>query len=112
MKKIKRNFWQLSLRMMWLVIVFLISCKSNQDSKANEDSKQPENHDSVAQKTTGMQPLSDTLNKDTAKTVAIPVKKKQETKPKVINEPNLADPGPVCKYGVIRKKNRIAPDVI
>ena len=110
MKKIKQNFWRLSLKITWLIIVFLISCKSNKDSKTNDDSTLSQNKDSIAKKTTEMQPLSNTLNKDTVKTVAIPVKKKQKPKPTVINEPKLTDPGPVCKYGVIRKEGIIASE--
>lgn len=98
MKKLKQNVWRLSLSMMWLVIVLLISCKSNKEVKPLE-SALPDSKDSLK---TQVEPVkTDTLKKDTTAKVVVPKKKKKI----IINTPKPTDPGPVCKYGVMIKTN-------
>lgn len=98
MKKLKQNFWRLSLSMMWLVIVFLISCKPGSDSKPSETTPQ-EPKDSL--KTQADTVKADTLKKDTTAQVVVPKKKKK----KIINKPPIEQTHPVCKYGVMRDPN-------
>ncbi len=96
MRKIKQNVWRISLSMMWMVIVFLISCKPNSEPKTSETVPQ-EPKDTL--KTQADTAKTDTIKKDTTAQVVVPKKKKK----KVINKPVIEQPGPVCKYGVIRK---------
>jgi hypothetical protein len=96
MRKFKQNVWRISLSMMWMVIVFLISCKPSTDSKASETTPQ-EPKDTLKAQTDTVK--ADTIKKDTTAQVVVPKKKKK----KIINKPVIEQPGPVCKYGVIRK---------
>lgn len=100
MKKLKQNFWQVSLSLIWLMIVFLISCKPSSDSKPSETTPQ-EPKDSL--KTQAEPVKADTLKKDTTAQVVVPKKKKK----KIINKPPVDQPNPVCKYGVRRDPNKI-----
>lgn len=104
MKRIKQKAWRLSLKLMWLAIVFLVSCRSNQEQKETTSDTPTKKQDSVTVGTNETQPLRDSV-KDTeeAKPVAKPIKKKPIAKKDTINKPIRQDPGPVCKYGVIRK---------
>ncbi len=96
MRKFKQNVWRISLSMMWMVIVFLISCKPSTETKTTE-STPAEPKDTVKSQADTVK--VDTLKKDTTAQVVVPKKKKK----KVINKPVIEQPGPVCKYGVIRK---------
>lgn len=94
MKKVKQNILRFSLRIMGLMIVFLMSCQSNNEKKETEELA--EKPDSVIVKDT--LPLKDTL-KNEIKPIA--------NKPKPIRKDSirkLVRPDknpPVCKYGVI-----------
>ena len=98
MKTAKQKIWRISLRMMWMVIVFLIACKPNQDKKNVESTDTIEKKDTVKETT---QVIKDTIKKDTVAQVKVIPKKKP-----IYKKPKPVDPGPVCKYGVIRKENK------
>lgn len=102
MKKLKQNFWQLSLSVIWLMIVFLISCKPSSDSKPSETLQEPKDTLKIPTDTV----KADTLKKDTTAQVVVPKKKKK----KIINKPVVEQPSPVCKYGVRRDPNKIVEE--
>jgi len=102
MKRIKQKAWRLSLKLMWLAIVFLVSCRSNQEQK-NTAAPEPQGaKDST--KTAQTEAVKDTIKQiEEPNPIAKPIKKKPIAKKDTLNKPIRQDPGPVCKYGVIRK---------
>ena len=94
MKKVKQNILRYSLRIMGVMMVFLLSCQSNNEKKETEE--QAEKPDSVIVKDT-------LLLKDTVKNEIKPI----ANKPKPIRKDSIRKPirpdknPPVCKYGVM-----------
>lgn len=102
MRTVKQKVWRVSLRMMWMVIVFLIACKPNQDKKSVESTENTEKKDTV-EETSPV--VVDTIKKDTiAQVKVVPKKKPLPRKDTIVIKPRPTDPGPVCKYGVMRKE--------
>lgn len=103
MKTIKQKVWRVSLKMMWLAIVFLIACKSNQDKKTDDNIDVTPKKDSIKEITKTDTIVGDTQKKDTVAQIKMTPKKKPLPKKDTMRiKPRPTDPGPVCKYGVIR----------
>ena len=96
------------LHVMGLMIVFLISCKSNNEKSISEEQKtEPVKKDSAVSEE---KPQVVDSNNNEIKPIAKPVVKpiKPVSKPTVkikdsVSKPVHPEPGPVCKYGVIRR---------
>jgi hypothetical protein len=107
MRKIKQTALRTFLQLLGLMIVFLISCKSNNDKSTPEDQpSKPAIKDSLVNNT---KPAIVDSNNNAVTPIPIikkPRKHSKVNKDSVSNTIIHSNPNPVCKYGVIYREKK------